>query len=200
MSRMIACHQCDTVQRLPQITDSGVVRCARCGAVLYRKKKNSLDRTLALAITGLIVFCLANSFPFLFMQSDSNVQETTLLSGIRELYAQDMWPVALLVLLTTIAVPLAQLLVILYLLVPFKLNHRPRFTAPALRFLQAIKPWGMLEVMMLGILVSIVKLSDSADIIPGISLYAFMVLIFIMAAIAATFDPHAIWERLEFDR
>lgn len=200
MNQLIACHECDLIQRLPQIDDIGVVRCARCGSVLYHKKKNSLDRTLALAIAGLIVFCLANSFPFLFMQSESNVQETTLLTGIRELYAQDMEPVALLVLLTTIAVPLAQLLLLLYLLVPFKFNRRPWLAAPALRFLQAIKPWGMLEVMMLGILVSMVKLADTAEIIPGISLYAFMGLIFVMAAIAAAFDPHVIWERLEFDR
>ena len=85
----------------------------------------------------------------------------------------------------------------LYILLPIKLKRRPWKMVPVLSVLQAIKPWGMMEVFMLGILVSVVKLVKMATVIPGLSLYAFFALILIMAAGTASFDTHALWEKTE---
>ena len=84
----MACHDCDLIQRLPRISESGAVQCIRCGAVLYQKKRNSIERSLALAIAGLVLFAVANSFPFLAFKLEAQVRQTTLLTGIRELYAR----------------------------------------------------------------------------------------------------------------
>jgi paraquat-inducible protein A len=200
MESLIACHECDLIHRIQPLAEGAVARCSRCGAVLYRHKRNSLDRTLAMTIAGLILFVLANSFPFLSMKIQAQVQESTLFTGIKELYAQGMWQVALLVLLTTILVPLIQLLSLLYVLLPIKLNRKPWKLALVFRFVQRLQPWSMMEVFMLGILVSIVKLAGMASMVPGISLFAFLVLIFILAASAASLDPHLIWEQVEFKR
>ena len=82
-----------------------------------------------------------------------------------------------------------------YILLPLKLNKTPWNLPFALRFVQKIKPWGMMDVFMIGILVSIVKLAKLATIVPNIALYAFTALIFVLATATASHDPHAIWEK-----
>ena len=200
MDFQIACHECDLIHRIGSVAEGATARCSRCGAVLYRHRKNSLDRTLSLTLAGLVLFVLANSFPFLSMKIEAQVQESTLITGIQELWAQGMWQVALLVFLTTILVPFAQLTGLLYVLLPLKLNRKPWMLARIFRFVQRLHPWSMMEVFMLGILVSLVKLAGMATMVPGISLFAFMVLIFVLAGTMASLDPHLIWEQVEVKR
>jgi paraquat-inducible protein A len=194
---MFACHDCDLIQKIPSLPEKGTAKCIRCGAVLYQRKPDSLDRTIALTVAGLVLFIVANSFPFLAMKSGGLARETTLVTGIHELYGQKMWEMATLVLLTCLIIPFVQMLCMLYLLVPIKLNRSAPYSAWIFRFVQHLQPWGMMEVFMLGILVSLVKLGKMATIVPGLALYSFALLIFILAASSATLDPHIIWEKLE---
>jgi paraquat-inducible protein A len=168
----------------------------RCDALLYYQKKDRLDRTLALTIAGLVLFIVANTFPFLAMKSGSIVRETTLITGVKGLYAQGMQSLALLVFLTSILVPFVHIAGMLYVLVPLKLNRVPRNLALVYRFIRSLQPWGMMEVFMLGILVSYVKLAKMAKIIPGLAIYSFVVLIFVLAGAAASLDPRIVWDRL----
>lgn len=193
---LIACHECDLLNRVPHLPERGVARCARCGGTLLQRKVNSIDRTLALAWAGLILFAVANSFPFLGLKSAGMVQQTTLTTGVRLLYAQGMHDLATLVALTCLVMPAAELLVILYVLLPLKRN-RVAWQAPRVfRLLGHLQTWGMLDVFMLGILVTLVKLGHAVHIIPGISIWAFAALIVVLAALSAALDPHQIWERL----
>ncbi|MEJ2233614.1 MAG: paraquat-inducible protein A [Syntrophobacterales bacterium] len=201
MNPLTACHECDLLYELPPIPEGGVAKCSRCGAVLQRHKRNSLDRTLSWAIAGLILFAVANTYPFLALKSEGLVRETTLITGVEQLYKQDMRSVAVLVFLTSILFPFLQLAGILYLLLPLKFKRLP-WWKPALvfRFIRTIQPWSMMEVFMIGILVSAVKLAKMASIIPGLALYSFVILIFVLAAVAASLDPHLVWDRLEIER
>ena len=193
---LIACHECDLLHRVQPLPEGGAARCVRCGALLYYQKKDSLDRTLALTIAGLVLFIVANTFPFLAMKSGGLVRETTLITGIKGLYLQGMEALALLVFLTSILVPLVQIAGMLYVLVPLKVNRVPRNLALVYRFLRSLQPWGMMEVFMLGILVSYVKLGKMAKIVPGLAIYSFVVLIFVLAGAAASLDPRIVWDRL----
>jgi len=197
ISSLIACHDCDLIQRLPVLSITGTVRCIRCGAVLYQKRHNSVDRTLSLAIAGLILFFLANSFPFLSFKLEAQVRETTLITGVRELYAQGLETIAILVLITTVLVPLIQMIGIIYVLLPLKVG-RVSWKLPAVfRFVRGLQPWSMMEVFMLGILVSIVKLAKMAKIVPGIALFSFLALIFVLAAMMVSLDTRLIWQKWE---
>lgn len=193
---MIACHQCDLLHRVRPLTQGGVAQCMRCGAVLYRRKKDSLNRTLSLAIAGIILFVVANTYPFLAIKSEGLMQETTLLAGVKELYVQNMWELAALVLITTFVMPFIQLSGMIYVLLPLKFNRLPWRLPFIFRFLQNIQPWGMMEVFMLGILVAIVKLAKMANIIPGIALYSFAAVILVLAGAMASLDPDIVWDRL----
>jgi paraquat-inducible protein A len=200
MSSLIACHDCDMIQRLPHISEGATVQCVRCGAVLHQKKRNSIERTLALTMAGLVLFGLANTFPFLAFKLEAQVRQTTLLTGIRELYAQGMPELSLVVLLTTVLVPLTQMMCMLYILLPLKFKRIPMGLPRVFRFIRNLQPWSMVEVFMLGILVSVVKLAKMAKIVPGVSLYSFLALIFVLAAMTASLDSHLIWEKWEKKR
>ena len=187
------------VHRIQPLPKHGVAKCNRCGAVLYRHKPNSLDRTLALTIAALILFVTANMYPFLALKLEGREQETLLFTGVRDLYDYGMWELSFLVLLTSIVIPLIHILGTLYVLLPLKFNRSPWKLALVFRIVRGLRPWGMMEVYMLGVLVSLVKLSDIATIVPGIALYSFALLIFLMAASAASLDPRVVWSRLRIN-
>ncbi len=197
MKFLIACHECDLLHQSQSLPPGGTARCIRCGALLYRRKQNSLDRVLALTVAGLVLFIIANLYPFLTFRLEAQVQQTNLITGVVELYRQGMWIVAGVVLLTTIVMPLLELTGMLFVLVPLKMRRRPWKLALLFRAVRSFRPWGMMEVFMIGILVAAVKLVKMANIIPGIALYAFMILIFILAASAAALDPHIVWRTLD---
>jgi len=197
---LIACHECDLLQRLPEHRGSYVARCPRCNALLHRGVENSIDRTLALTLAGVILFVVANSFPFLAFKLQGQETQATLISGVLDLYDQGKWEIAALVLLTTIAVPLVQLLTLLYVFVPLKFNRVPWNMAGVFRIAQSLSPWSMVEVFLIGIIVAIVKLIGMAQIIPGLALWSFALLIVTLAAAAANMDSQVVWERVEYPR
>ena len=200
MDSFIACHACDLIHRIKPLPSKGAAHCIRCGAVLYKNKPNSLERSLAFAFAGLILFILANSFPFLGLRIGAQVRETTLITGIHELYLQGMHMIATLVLITTVLAPFIQMMCLFYVLLPLKFGRVPRRLPRVFRFIESVLPWSMMEVFMVGILVSVVKLAKMAKIIPGVSLYSFLALIFVLAAMSVSLDDHLIWEKWEEHR
>lgn len=194
---LIVCHECDLLHRVVAVPAGAVARCRRCDALLLHPKANSLERTLALAFAGLVLILLANTFPFLDFEIQGRVQRTLLVSGIQELYRQGMHTLALLVLFTTIVAPLAHLLGLIYVLLPLVAGFRLPGIFRVFRLMRRFQPWSMMEVFMLGVLVTIVKLAKMAQIVPGAAVYCFMALILVLAACTATLDPHQVWERWE---
>ena len=103
---LVACQDCDLLHQLWEISEGGTARCRRCRGVLRKRPRNGLERTLALAVAAAILFAVANSFPFLSFEMKGRVTETTLVTGVRDLYRQGMPEVAALVALTKVAAPL----------------------------------------------------------------------------------------------
>lgn len=198
---VVACPDCDLLNRIPTGQIGKIHLCSRCGAVLSSYRPNSIERALALTLSALLLFILSNSFPFLAMKTGGLVQETTLLSGIKALWEQELYGLATLVLLTCVLVPIFQMVGLLYILVPLHWGRRPAPQgARVLRLIQEIAPWGMMEVFMIGVLVALVKLGHMATIIPGISVFCFGTLIFVMAAAFSSLDPSLLWDRLDLRR
>jgi len=197
LAPLIACHECDLLQREAPLPRGGVAHCGRCGARLYRNQPESLERTLALTAGAVVLFVIANAFPILGLALEGQVVQTTLFNTVRSLWDQQMKSVAVLVFLTTIAMPALELFAIAYLLLPLRLGRVPPFFAQVFRMLQSVRPWGMVEVFMLGVLVSLVKLAHLAGIVPGIALWSFAALMLVMAAIASVFDARDLWARAD---
>ena len=194
---LIACHECDLLQRQPAIQHHGSALCGRCGAVLFKCIPDSVDRVIALALAGLMLFTIANVFPFLAFEAGSQATQTTLFTGVRELYAQGIWALAGLVFFTCILAPLIQLILMLYIFIPIKIDRVAGHTRPAYRLLRLIQDWNMIEVFMIGILVALVKLTKMATIVPGVAMWSFVVLLFVVTGASVSIDGRVIWDRLE---
>ena len=194
---IIACHECDLLQREIPLPRGGVACCRRCGGILYRDSPDSLDRTLAFSLAAAILFLLANTFPIIGIELQGNRSAVNLFGAVHSIWNQEMKLIALLVLTTTILVPAFELAMMVYLLLPLKFQQMPPGSALILRGIQSIKPWGMVEVFMLGVLVALVKLSHDFIIIPGVALWSFGGLTLMLAAVASSFNARDLWGHLE---
>jgi paraquat-inducible protein A len=192
----IVCEGCDAVYRRMPLRVREVSRCPRCGTELDRHPGAQQQRILPLTVAGLIMFGIANLFPIVEIELRGLRSQTTLSGAVVALAGEGMSPVALLVLATTILFPLLQLLILLWLLVPLRRRRRVAGFAWLVRAMQSLRPWGMIEVFLLGVLVALVKLSSMATVLPGPALYAFMVLTVLLTAVLA-FDPRGFWEMAE---
>jgi paraquat-inducible protein A len=190
----ISCPGCDLLHRRGDVRPGTTARCARCGTLLYRERTTPTDRPLSLVLTGLILLFMANCYPFLTLEIEGRVQETVLLSGIHALYGQGQIGLAVLVLLTGMVFPLLQLVGLVYVLLPLRLGMTPPAMTIVYRWTRHIQPWSMMEILMLGILVSLVKLIDMAGVVAGPALFAFMALIFVLPAATTALDSRRVWE------
>jgi paraquat-inducible protein A len=193
---LVACHECDLLQRLPAEGSHGRVRCRRCGCVLHRQVRDVVTVPLALGLTALILFVLSNAFPLLDFGLQGRHDTTYLLAGIRELYAQGMPLLASVVLFTTVIAPALHIALLIYLYLPLAIGRRPPAFATALRAVQAILPWSMLEIFLLGVLVAAVKLAEQATIVPGAAAWSLGLLVIVLAAAATQVHPHRLWDRV----
>ena len=123
-----------------------------------------------------VLFLIANAFPIVGLEAAGHHSSTTLFGAVRQLYDDDMTSVAGLVFTTTILMPGLEIAALLYLLLPLKLGRVPRGLPAVFRLVHAVRPWGMVEVFMLGTLVALVKLAALASVVPGIALWSFVVL------------------------
>jgi len=196
LNNLIACPACDLLHRKSELLQGMTACCRRCKTPLYGVPVHSLDRPLALVLCGLIVFAVANFYPFLTLKLEGRMEETVLVSGIVSLYQQGRLGLAGLVLATGIICPLAQLAGLLYVLFPLRMGMVPPYLGFVYRWVRQIQPWAMIEIFLLGTLVSIVKLAPMAGIVPGVALFAFMVLIFIVPAATAGLHPDSMWEKI----
>lgn len=195
--RLIACHECDLLQREISLPPGGTAGCRRCGGVLYRNKPDSFDRTLAFTVGAAVLFILANLNPVVGLEAQHNLNSSTLFGTVRTLHNQGVTSVGLLVLVTTILMPAIEIGAMLYMLLPLKFALVPKGLPPMFRLVQTVRPWGMVEVFMLGTLVSLAKLSHIATVLPGISLWSFGALMFVLAAMAASFEARDFWAQVD---
>lgn len=197
---MIACHDCDLLVREPALPPGGAATCPRCGAVLYRRERESFDHTLAYLLAAAALFVVANAFPIVGMDAQGHRSSTTLLGVVRALHEDGMTSVAGLVFVTAILMPAIYIGGLLYLLVPLKLGRVSRGFPAVFRLVDAARPWGMVEVFMLGILVTLTKLAALASVEIGVALWSFAALMILVIAAAASFDSRALWAWMEARR
>src|SRR5215207_8009670 len=143
---LIACPQCDLLQRSAPLAAACVARCNRCHSMLYRPQNDNLDRPLAYTLAAAILFIVANAFPIVGLELQGQTTAATLFGMSQSLWQENMKPLSALVFFTTIVVPALELGAMVYLLVPLRLGRVPSRLPTALRVLQAVRPWGMTEV------------------------------------------------------
>ncbi len=195
---LIACPQCDLLQRLPDLLPGGSARCPRCDEELWRRREDSLNRTLALALAAVVLYVVANSVPMLGLKAVGHQASTTVFGGAVQLWNDGEEIVAGLVLFAAVIAPALQIGFTLAIVLGAQ-RERPRsWVGTLLRYRPTTQTWTMIEVMLLGVLVALIKIAELASVIPGLALFALGALVFMFAAMQASFDPREVWERIEW--
>jgi paraquat-inducible protein A len=197
---MIVCHACDLVHRIDKVAASARVRCVRCRAELYRTRDGNIDTAIALALSALALFLLANVYPLVALKVNGTTRTATLSGAAFSLYQQGYAAMAVLVVFTTVLVPLTQILAFLHVLIPLRGKRRALGQDGLLRALTALRPWAMAEVFMLGALVALVKLSAMADVVTHVALVAYGLLMVMLAALISVTPTEQIWQWVERSR
>lgn len=190
---LIACHECDALLHKPRLSGREIARCPRCDALLYRNSTTQIERISALAVAALVTFVIAQAFPILEMDLNGTRVQTTLIGAIDALWHQDMEIVGVMVFCSTVLFPLVEMAALLYVLLPIRRGVVPPGLNFVLRTIQFVRPWGMIEVFMLGIVVTIVKMVSLARVVPDAALFAFGALT-LMTAVVLMFDPRTLWD------
>lgn len=198
-NQVIACHDCDLLMHDHRGEPNRKASCPRCGAILHITKINSVDRTLALSLTGLLLFIPANILPLLTLEVLGQANSSTIVNGVLQMFAEGYWWMSVLVAFCSIIAPLCKLLMLFYLSLSLKLkNVTPQYIM-SLKLYQWLDEWGMFDVYMLGLLVSFIKLKDLGNLDPGPGLWCFIGLMFIATASSSVFDKHAAWSAVNVD-
>jgi paraquat-inducible protein A len=195
---IVACPDCDLLQRVSSLPPGGTACCVRCGLALGSNKPGSLDRTMALAVAALIAFLLANMEPLMEVSFAGRTTSTTILGGVRTMWLQGENVTALLVALFVVVAPALEIMFMLSILLASRRPPAPRWVGALLRWMELSGVWSMVGVMMLGMLVSLVKIASLATVEPGIGIFAVGALVFLLAGMSANFEPREIWLRVRW--
>ncbi|MCB1877739.1 MAG: paraquat-inducible protein A [Chromatiales bacterium] len=191
------CHECDTIQRVPTLAPGTVAHCRVCGAHLFSNPRGGLNTPLALMLGATLLFILANAYPLITLDLNGLRHTTSLGGASLALWRNERPLLAAVVGFTTVLGPALLIFGTTYVLAALRWHRRMAGVATLLSWITRFQPWGMLDVFMLGVLVALVKLGSMAEIVPGVGLFAFAILIFVFAAAASTLDAHLLWDSYE---
>ena len=196
---MVSCHSCHLLSRMRSDHQVGRLTCPRCGASLHQRKANSISRTWALVIAALICYIPANVLPITHVTTFGKVQSDTIMSGVIYFVVSGSWPIALVIFVASVFVPLVKLFILTFLLISVqrKTIWRQKDRTHLYGITEAIGRWSMVDIYVVTILVALVKMGALAtiDAGPGAVFFGAVVVITIFAAMA--FDPRLIWDAKE---
>jgi paraquat-inducible protein A len=195
--RYSACHFCDTLHDASPVEEGMAARCARCNALLYQNRPASLARASAFSIAALLLMLLVHVFPFLTMDAASMRRHLTLVGAAGALIREDAPILGTSVILFTIITPLALAGGMIYVCLPLIFGRAAPGAGTVAKWMYRSEPWNMVEVFLLGVLVSLLKLAKVADVHFGIGFWAFGGVMLCMAAAVAGIDREELWDRLE---
>jgi len=192
----ISCHNCHLLCRIPLPQKGGILICPRCGSTLHQRKPNSLKRTWALVLAAFIFYIPANLLPVTVAISFGKAQTDTIMSGVIYLITTGMWPIALVIFVASIMVPMLKLIILTFLLITVQRRSkwRPKDRTRLYRLTETVGRWSMLDIFVVTILVALVNLGSLATIKagPGALFFAAVVVITMLASMS--FDPRLIWD------
>lgn len=198
IENVAACPGCDLLQSIPVLPPGGRARCPRCGHVIAASKPDSLERTLAITVAAAITLVVANTAPLMGISAVGHHVSTTILGGVLEMWRQGQEITALLVAFCAIIAPAAYIGLMLVILLAVRKSPAPAWVGTLMRMAELSQPWGMAEVMMLGILVALIKIGELATLVLGAGIFAVGALIVLIAAMTVSFDRHVVWTRIRW--
>jgi paraquat-inducible protein A len=191
---LVSCEYCHLISRPVSAADPGY--CRRCGGELEIRRHASIETTWALAIAAAVCYIPANALPVLNTTTPAGSEADTILGGVVFLYTSGSWPLALVVLVASVMIPLGKLASIAYLLITVQggslRNSRER--TRLYRMVVFIGRWSMLDVFVDTFTVALVQLQPLMSVAPGPGVLFFAAVVVLTMLAAESLDPRLIWD------
>ena len=190
---LASCHLC------LKLADASLHVCPRCGEDLHLRKSNSLQRTLALLVTASILYIPANILPIMVTDQFGTSTDSTILGGVVLLIDMGSIPIAAVIFIASVMVPMGKLIALYYLCWSVGAGRpaSPRQRTIMYRGAELIGKWSMVDVFVVAILVALVHLTGLLVILPGAAAVAFAGVVMVTMVAAESFDPRIIWDQQE---
>jgi paraquat-inducible protein A len=188
--RLVGCHHCHAVN------DAAEHDCGRCGTILHRRKPNSIRRCWALLLAAAMLYIPANGFAVMSTIKVGHELSHTILGGADELLEAGLWPLALLVFVASIMVPMLKFVSLGMMLITIHRGSawRLRERTKLFRVIDFIGRWSMIDVFMISILVALVQFGQLAQVTSGSGAVAFASVVILTMLATEMFDPRLMWD------
>lgn len=195
---LIACPNCDALQLDAPVPVGAMARCHRCGTVLMAPREQAMTRIVMLAATALVLMVAAVFFPFLEISAGGMVQRSSLLDAVLAFSSGLMLPLTFATAALIIVLPSLRLASIVYALAPMALGWHPaRHAVPVFRLAQALRPWAMAEIFIVGVAVALVKVAGLAKLSFGPAFWTFSALVLVTVLSDTFMCRISVWKTLE---
>jgi paraquat-inducible protein A len=189
---LVVCEHCDTVHQRRDLAKGEIASCTACDAELYRCGSFNVRERLALSVTAAIAFLIANICPIISINLHGLESQTTMWQAAAALDQGAAAPIAVPTAAVAVLVPMLQIILLIWVLVFAHKGKRAPAFAPIMKTLVILRPWSMVEVCMLGILVAVIKLSSLVQVYLGAGVWAMAGLMVLMTIIAGR-DVRQLW-------
>ncbi len=191
---IVTCDECGLTSRAATATAPG--HCPRCGEALEWRRERALQRTAALLLAAAILYVPANLLPVLDTTALGSQQDDTILSGVVFLYQSGSWPLAIIVFIASIVIPIGKIVALAVVLVAVqrRSTRDPRRHTRLYRLVEIIGRWSMLDVFVDTFVVALVQLSPLMSVRPGPGVVYFMAVVVLTMLAARSFDSRLIWD------
>lgn len=196
---MISCHCCHLVCQRPATKGDPEITCPRCGTRMHQRKPDSLARAWALVIAAIVFYIPANVMPISVTTALGTAEGDTIMSGVIYFIQSGSWPIALVIFVASIFVPILKMLILLFLLVSVQMKSkwRPMDRTRLYRIIEAIGRWSMVDIFVITIMAALIKMGALADFEAGPAAVYFAAVVVLTILAAMSFDPRLIWDSLE---
>jgi paraquat-inducible protein A len=193
----IGCVECDMLVWVDPLEPGQRASCPRCNHLLTANRADGFTKALAFAIAAAVLLLVSMFFPFLSLKASGLEQVMTLPGSAYQLYEDGYTSIAFLVMLPIIGVPALMIAALVALLVPLRTERPAGWLVPTARFFFFLNPWSMVEVFVIGVIVSLVKIGSLATVILGISFWSYVAFALCFTAALAQLDRFQLWEHIE---
>lgn len=190
---LLACLTCGLLSRAPH---GSAAACPRCGRRLHPRKPAALLRTWTFLACAMVLYLPANILPIMQTESIFESRRDTILSGVVYLWSVGSWPIAIIVFVASILVPLLKMLALLTVLIAVHSGVRKHCEdlSRLYRLLEIVGRWSMLDIYVVAILVTLVQIQLLATVTPGKGAAAFGAVVVLSMLATMSFDPRLIWD------
>jgi paraquat-inducible protein A len=179
------------------ISDASMQQCPICDEPLHQRKKNAIERTWALSLAALFFFIPANIFPIMKTVTLIGYENSTILDGIFYFFEHGEYFVGIVIFIASVFVPILKLIILFFLLHSVKTKSRWNLIQKnkLYKMIHIIGKWSMLDIFVIGIMISMVQFGELAQVTTGFAATSFATMVILTILATESFDTRLLWDK-----